>query len=96
MTDHACQACGHAFSDTDGVCPQCGHAVPDFTKSKGSKSEKNSQLLGVVVMCAGVVSCAGDEGGATSVVSGIGLFVIGSLIYYAPRLRARLARKTRR
>lgn len=90
MTQPSCQACGHDLSDTAAVCPQCGHAVADFTKAgKTAKADKNTQLIGVVVMCAGVVSCAGDEGAAVSLIAGSGLFIVGSFVYYLPRLRAR-------
>lgn len=90
----SCPGCGQKVSSQAAACPSCGQpiAVRDgarVTTQQTGKGWKAAQLVGAVMMLAGVVSCLGvrDEA-ATGMIWGTPLFLVGALVWIAARIGA--------
>jgi predicted RNA-binding Zn-ribbon protein involved in translation (DUF1610 family) len=81
----SCAACGHAISNTAAACPACGASVPGgvVTTQATARRFKGLQLLAVLIMSAGTVSCVAHEIGAS-----VALWAIGGAIYAGARAAA--------
>ena len=80
-----CRECGHRISDTAAACPACGAAVAGgvITTQATARRLKGLQLLSVLIMAAGTVSCVGQEIGAS-----MALWVTGGALYTYARSAA--------
>ena len=81
----ACRECGHQISDTSAACPACGAAVSGgvVTTQATARRFKGLQLLSVLIMSAGTVSCVAHEVGAS-----VALWATGAALYTYARAAA--------
>lgn len=93
----ACGECGKQISDKAAACPHCGAPTPSasgtgstkgiVTTQQTSKIFKVFQLIGVLIIIAGVVACVGKSPGESTIGS-TGLSMLGLLIYAGARIGA--------
>lgn len=92
-----CAECGNKISDRAFACPKCGNPAPGvatpspngvpprkvLTVEQTSKPYKVIQLVGVLMICAGVVACTAREIEASS-----WLCILGVVAYIGGRMGA--------
>ena len=81
-----CNECGKPVSTAAKACPACGHPMKvsgTVTTQATGKPYKFAELLGVILICCGVVSCVGNGGNTTAL-----FFISGFVIYLAGRMGA--------
>lgn len=87
----SCKECNTEISDKAAVCPKCGAPVevtglqagPVVITEQTGKKYKALQLAGVIMILAGVVSCAGHDPKSAS-----WLFLFGLVLYVWARVGA--------
>ncbi|MGH2524885.1 MAG: zinc ribbon domain-containing protein [Anaerolineales bacterium] len=86
-----CEECGTKISDKAKACIKCGapigephaHGPKVVTTQQTGKKYKGLQLLGALLISAGVVSCTAKEPGAAA-----GLWITGLIVYLGARFSA--------
>lgn len=88
-----CPSCENPISTKARACPKCGHPIvadespsdlsAPVTIEQTSKLYKGGQLIGVLMICGGVVACTSSAFDAA-----VPLLVIGVVVYTAARFGA--------
>jgi hypothetical protein len=90
-----CDECGARVSDKASACVKCGAPLNTgwvplaradgtaMTTQQTGKKYKGAQVVGVAMICAGVVSCTAKEPIVAS-----GLLMVGLLVYLGARIGA--------
>jgi hypothetical protein len=89
-----CEECGVQVSDKAPACIKCGAplnstltalgpAAGIVTTQQTGKRYKGAQLIGAVMMCAGVISCSAHEPGVAA-----GLTLVGLVVFLGARMGA--------
>lgn len=86
----ACTECNSQVSDKAAACPKCGAPTAGkkdvVTTQQTSKVFKIFQIIGVLLILYGVVSCVGTQAGDRS--GAIGAVLIGFIIFIGARIGA--------
>ena len=79
-----CRECGHQISDTAAACPSCGASASGVVTTQATARRfKGLQLVGVLMMAAGTVSCVAQEIGTS-----VALWALGACVYTYGRAAA--------
>jgi uncharacterized OB-fold protein len=97
-----CSECGKEVSEKAAACPSCGNPIsasnssevqrvsiesaPVLTTQSTGKGPKGVQLVGILLMAAGPVSCVLSPTG--NIFSVIAFFLLGLCIYFAGSIAA--------
>lgn len=87
-----CAECGNQISDKASACPKCGAPMArPVTIEQTGKRHKTIQLIGVLLIVIGMVSCmAGVRGDSepTAAIVGAGMAIVGLVLWFAGRIGA--------
>jgi len=87
----ACTECNSQISDKAAACPKCGAPTSSkkgvVTTQQTSKVFKIFQIVGVLMVIAGVVNCSGTPTGGDPFGT-VGLLLLGLVVFIGARIGA--------